>query len=55
MSEPVKLIVIGCGSRGTGYSKFAEELFSSRKIAVNGTEFEYEFEKPETALFKFFE
>lgn len=34
---------------------FAEELFSSRKIAVNGTEFEYEFEKPETALFKFFE
>lgn len=31
---------------------FAEELFSGRKIAVNGTEFEYEFEKPETTLFK---
>ena len=30
----------------------AEELFSGKRIAVNGTGFEYEFEKPETALFK---
>ena len=29
-----------------------KELFSGRKIAVGGTEFEYEFEKPETALFE---
>ena len=31
---------------------FAEELFSGRKIAVNGTGFEYDFAKPETALFE---
>ena len=30
----------------------AEELFSGRCLAVNGTQFEYEFGKPETALFK---
>ena len=25
MSEPIKLIVLGCGSRGTGYAGFAEK------------------------------
>ena len=30
----------------------AEELFSGKRVAVNGTEFEYEFKKPETVLFK---
>lgn len=30
----------------------AEELFSGKIIAVNGTSFEYEFEEPETALFR---
>ena len=34
MSEPVKLIVIGCGSRGTGYSKFAEQYPERAKIVA---------------------
>jgi len=34
MSEPVKLIVIGCGSRGTGYSKFAETYPERAKIVA---------------------
>ena len=34
MSEPLKLIVIGCGSRGTGYSKFVEEYPERAKIVA---------------------
>lgn len=34
MSNPIKLIVIGCGSRGTGYSKFAEEYPERAKIVA---------------------
>ena len=34
MSEPVKLIVIGCGSRGTVYSRFAEEYPERAKIVA---------------------
>ena len=34
MSNPIKLIIIGCGSRGTGYSKFAEEYPERAKIVA---------------------